>query len=309
MELLKSLLRVLIHRFRRFHRFPVGVHWRSLAVPCLRIRIHSRAFAVPFMRTCRLLVALTGGLGILLVVSCQPETSNYKEQLYVYATLMPDLGYQSVIVDRTRSVDEPTPDSLEFGVSGATVTLRRFGADDSLILTESPDTTGLYHDYDATSRPWIRACSTYQLSVSCAVGEESFPRLDGEKRIRVPGQFSITRPRFGESFSDTNLPVFSWQHSDGAAGYRVYAVDTLYRKRGFLRRLPVATTDTLIDIQPFYQGLFDSTSAYIIRVFALDSNLVRLERGAVDTIGPDILAVIGAQAVASTIINYYRVRP
>lgn len=240
------------------------------------------------------------GIALLFATGCQPEIRDYQEQLFVYATLMPGQRYQSIIVDRTRAIDEPTPDSLVFGISGAQVTLRCLETGESIAFRES-DTIGLYHDYDAITRPSVKPCSTYHLQVR-------YGPFQGEQYIRIPGEFAITSPAFMASFSDTNLPVCSWRRSAGTAGYRLYAVDTLRRRRSFLRRLPVATTDTMIDIRPFYQGLFDSTGTYVIRVFALDSHLLRLERGAVDTIGPRVLAVIGSQTVATTIVNYTRVR-
>ena len=72
-------------------------------------------------------VLLPCSLALLLsFLACNPNPSNYREQMIVYTVLDPGLAHQVVVVDRTYRVDESAPDSI--GVSGAIVKLWREGS-------------------------------------------------------------------------------------------------------------------------------------------------------------------------------------
>jgi hypothetical protein len=252
---------------------------------------------------------LLPALAYLLLTGCNQDVSGYREMIYVFAVLNPGLRQQTVIVDRSHSVDENLPDSMH-AASGAEVKLWRENSSDTVVLGDQ-GRQGFYTDSLVPGRPWVFPCSSYRLSV----------RLDsfyGATRIAVPGAFAITVPRAGETLHDPmgpddtiSIPVFRWGRSSRAARYRVLAVPHPAPKEEAMFTFPVVVSDTFADVRPYYRMMFDSTGFYTIKVFASDSGRagLHMQENRVDTIGQNVLADCGARVIDSTLVFYLRLRP
>jgi hypothetical protein len=156
-------------------------------------------------------------------------------------------------------------------------------------------------------------------SVSCPQQDPSYPQpvpgagtaavttYEGHARIPVPGLFHITRPYNLDTLSDTTMGLFSWRQSLGAAAYAMYVLRPHWQKLHL--NIPIITRDTAIDLRPMYQGLFDSTGLYTMKVFALDSVMARRQGSQLDTIGEDVWALYGAQTIDQIQLYYRRLRP
>jgi hypothetical protein len=159
--------------------------------------------------------------------------------------------------------------------------------------------TGLYRTLDSGL---VRPCSSYRIRVT----SDSFA---GEARVRVPGQFNIIFPPEGIHFSDTNsLMIVAWTRSLCTPGYRILIQDSTPRRRRMFS-FPVFLPDsiTFVNLKPFYESYFDSSGAYYIKIYALDS--VSASQGGIDTIGQGFLAATGAMVSKQVKVYYDRMRP
>jgi hypothetical protein len=219
---------------------------------------------------------------LLPFLACNPNPSNYREQMTVYTTLDPGSSHQTVVVDRTYRVDQPTEDTS--GVSGAVVRLWREGSEDTVLLPES-SRQGFYND--TLPYPIILPCSTYRLDVV-------WQSFHGSALVTVPDTFNFTNPLRGDTLHLLGLPVFTWTPSRYSYAYLVIADnvgDSAYR-------FPLITRDTWITPYP---AIFDTIGSHRLRIYALDANRYRYQTGSeMDTIGEDVLADIGAQTLDST---------
>jgi hypothetical protein len=220
---------------------------------------------------------------LLLLLACNSNPSNYREQMIVYAVLNPGQAHQVVVVDRTYRVDEPAPESI--GVAGAIVKLWREGSTDTVALPESTR-TGFYRD--TLPYPFVLPCSTYRLDVN-------WNGFHGAATITVPDTFRIISPYPGETLSASSPPAFVWRRSLCSAQYRLRLSRPQTPDSSF--HLPLLTQDTFLPPLP---GVFDTTGLIGIHIYALDSHLYGYLIGAdMDTIGENVLADIGAQSVDS----------
>jgi hypothetical protein len=221
---------------------------------------------------------------LLSFLACNPDPSNYREQMTVYTTLDPGLAHQVVVVDRTYRVDEPAPDSA--GVSGAVVRLWRVNSQDTIAFAESTR-AGFYRDTMAA--PCISPCSSYVLDVV-------WQGFHGTVSITVPGALNFIRPLHNETLSVALLPALVWSNSLNARQYRVRV--TAPGRRDTLFPMPLVTQDTFL---PVYPSMLDTSGWYGMHVYAMDDNLYRQYRrtAVMDTIGTDVLANVGAHCVDS----------
>jgi hypothetical protein len=233
-----------------------------------------------------------GALSAMLAMSCQKNPSTYQERMIVYTTLDPRLAHQTVIVDRSYSVDESAPESV--GVPGAVVKLWQEGSSDTAWLEDSVR-QGFYQDTLAS--PVVTGCSTYRLAVQ-------WQGFSGEDSVTVPDTFHITRPLSGDTLDTTSLPTFTWTPSRSAVSYLVYITALNPRQRpsrrpgGQVFRRPIQTAVDSLDIRSLAQSIFDTTGVYRLMVYALDSHLDQAEtKGSdLDSIGFNALGNCGAQA-------------
>jgi len=220
----------------------------------------------------------------LLFFACNPNPSNYHEQMTVYSTLDPGLTHQVVVVDRTYRVDEPALDSA--GVSGAIVRLWRENSLDTIAFVESTR-VGFYRDTMPFS--CVSPCSTYVLDVA-------WQGFHGSVSITVPDTFSFIRPVDSETLSVVQLPALVWSHSLRARQYRIRL--TAPGGRDSLFRMPLVTQDTFM---PVYPGMFDTLGWYGLHAYSLDDHLYAHNKPgfSMDTIGENVLANVGAHTVDS----------
>lgn len=183
---------------------------------------------------------------------------------------------------------------------GATVVFSRTGSTDSVVLYDSDSMPGYYVDTVLSTRPWVFPCSSYQMRVN-------YQTFSGQARIQVPGLFYMTRPYNLDTLTDTTMAYFAWRQSAGAAAYALYVLKPNWQKLHF--HIPVITFDTAVNMRPLYQGLFDSTGLYTVKVFALDSALANQQGSGLDTIGTDVLGQVGAQTIDQIRVYYRRLRP
>lgn len=232
-----------------------------------------------------------GVLFVLLALSCQKNSSTYQERMIVYTTLDPRLAHQTVIVDRSYSVDESAPESV--GVSGAIVKLWQEGSPDTAQL-EDIERRGFYQD--TLTVPAIQGCSTYRIAVQ-------WQSFSGEDSVTVPDTFHITRPLPGDTLDTTSLPTFTWTPSKSAVSYLAYITalnprqwSPFHQERPLSR--PIRSTADSLDIRSLAQTIFDTTGVYRLRVYALDAHLDQAEtQGSdLDSIGLNTLGNCGAQA-------------
>jgi hypothetical protein len=234
---------------------------------------------------------------LLFLGRCHYTDTSYREYRYFYTMLNPALVHQTAIVDRSYTVEEPTPDSTTFGIQGARIVLSLEGSSDSTVFVEST-AIGLYRTSDSG---WVQPCSSYRIRIT----SDSF---FGETRLRVPGRFQILFPPDGTHFTDQDsLQPLVWTRSPCAAAYRIAVQDSSPRRRR-LFNLPLVLPDsiTAIDLHPF--SLFDSSSTYYVKIYAMDSSSA-LRRGTVDTIGQDFLALTGAHVLNQVKVYFQRTGP
>lgn len=216
---------------------------------------------------------------LFLLISCRSSTpkEEHQRQLVIFCVLSPNLSKQTVIVDKTYSITETIIDTT--GISGATVLIWDKELFDTIRFIES-DTPGFYHD-DTNTR-WVKPLASYQFLVA----------YEGDTVLAtttIPDTFRFLRPVAGETLHTSSLPIFTWTKSSDSRAYFIslFKADTADTD-GFI--LPLITTDTFLDMNPYKDAYFDSSGFYRIKNFALDENRYRYEVGPprIDTLGDGI---------------------
>ena len=196
---------------------------------------------------------------LLPILSCGRHSpfNEYRETLVVYSMLSPSQKLQQVFVDKTYAM---TDTAGEGGLSGAKVIVWGALTNDSVFFEEVHDSAGLYQD--TLDSVWVKPLTTYNLTV---IYESDTVRAE----VTTVDTFNILSLNNGDTVNLDNPPPLIWSHSQGTKIYSIRPVisgDTT--AIGLF--IPLATTDTSINLFSYRKTYFDSTTWYTIRVVGLD---------------------------------------
>jgi len=197
------------------------------------------------------LVIIFACVGSLVCEKSAVET--YDPQLNIYSVLLSDHVSQSVIVDRTYKMDEPTGPYID----DALVVLSSWSSIDTLTFD---DGSNAYWAYNVIVQP----LSEYSLTV----WRDGFDTVHA--RTRVPGPFTIVYPEHYDTVTFNDTIVLTT--SDSAAVYAVSFGDEF----GMFFEIP-DTSDSLmrIPLSHVFAGWSPGNFFCRIWVAACDSNFYR----------------------------------
>jgi hypothetical protein len=196
---------------------------------------------------------------LLLVLGCGRHSSfeEHEETMVVYSMLSPSNKLQQAFVDKIYAMADT---ASEGGLSGAKVVVWETLTGDSIFFEEIPDSAGFYQD--TLDSIWVKPATIYNLSV---IHETDTVKA----HVTTVDTFNILSLKNGDTVNLANPPPFIWFHSQGTEIYIIMPTipgDTTY----IGAFLPLATTDTSINLFAYHQTYFDSTTWYTIRVIGLD---------------------------------------
>jgi hypothetical protein len=284
-----------------------------------RLSAHGPEFRV----VSRILLAVSSLLPGIFIPACAPlHEDSAKERLVVCAMLDQRRPHQTIVVDKSYSPDSVAPETV--GVRGARVKLWRENSTDTVYMVDSSGARfrpGFYQD-TLTGHPLL-PCSAYRFRVEWR-HPISGREYSGQAGITVPDTFRVTSPTPGETLSlvvmrsasgetlgfQFESPVFTWRLSRTASAYLMAIGHLPWLEDSSLFWIPIVTTDTFEDLIPVFPGVFEDTGRYRVKIFAWDRHTyeqyITLNQPAMDSIGAEVWAVLGAQTVDSVEVYYQR---